>query len=165
MIENSISQKTTYTKLVSKQLVGMLIIIYVKECHVAHTSELAASSEGTGIMGMMGNKGGVSVRFKLHATSFCFVCSHLAAHNKNVLRRNRDWSEILRRTVLTTSSPDHGSHDNRILDHDVVVVMGDFNYRIPDRDALEVIDLVCEQGYRSYCIVFLARYGRYFFVF
>ena len=45
----------------------------------------------TGLLGMMGNKGGAAIRFKLLDSSVCFVCSHLAAHRENVAGRNADF--------------------------------------------------------------------------
>ena len=45
-----------------------------------------------------GNKGAVSIRFELGATSFCFINSHLAAHQENVAKRNEDFHEILEKT-------------------------------------------------------------------
>lgn len=145
-IEMSLRKKGEYTKLVSKQLVGMLLVIFVHSKHVGHISDVATASEGTGIMGLMGNKGGVSIRFKFHASTFCFVCSHLAAHTKNVLRRNHDWSEIMTRTVLVAPESKEEFH---ILDHDTVIAVGDFNYRIPDRDPFEVIDLIKRDKYEA----------------
>ena len=45
----------------------------------------------------LGNKGAVGLRFKIklqaqRSLTLCFVCSHLAAHRKDVEARNRDWN-------------------------------------------------------------------------
>ena len=50
----------------------------------------------TGLLGMMGNKGGAAIRFKLLDSSVCFVCSHLAAHRENVAGRNADFHKWVR---------------------------------------------------------------------
>lgn len=98
-------------------------MLYVKRDLVEHITDVASASEGTGILGVMGNKGGVSIRFKLHASTFCFVCSHLAAHNKNVKRRNADWAGVMTNTILTLPN----GRECLINDHDVVVFVGDLN--------------------------------------
>jgi phosphatidylinositol-bisphosphatase len=36
-----------------------------------------------------GNKGGVSTRFQLDDSTFCFTNSHLAAHDDAIARRNQ----------------------------------------------------------------------------
>lgn len=47
-----------------------------------------------GMMGLMGNKGGVGVRLRLYNSSLCFVCSHLAAHRDNVRARNDNYVKV-----------------------------------------------------------------------
>lgn len=59
-----------------------------------------ASTVATGLLGMMGNKGGVGIRMRINDSTVCFVCSHLAAHREKVAERNADY-----RKYLPPSSP------------------------------------------------------------
>ena len=72
--------------------------------------------------GIAGNKGAVSIRMEYANTSICFVTAHLAAGFANYEERNRDYKTI-----------SHGLRFQRnrsIEDHDTVIWLGDFNYRI-----------------------------------
>ncbi len=51
------------------RLVGMMLIVYVNDDHASHISEVSSDTAGTGIMGMLGNKGGVAVRQVFHTKS------------------------------------------------------------------------------------------------
>ena len=71
---------------------------------------------------MAGNKGAVAIRMEYASTHICFVTAHLAAGFANYDERNRDYQTI-----------SHGLRFQRnrsIDDHDVVIWLGDFNYRI-----------------------------------
>ena len=57
--------------------------------------DVAVDSVKTGLGGSAGNKGGVAIRFLLHSTSLCFVCSHFAAGQSNVADRNSDYHDIV----------------------------------------------------------------------
>ena len=46
---------------------------------------------------VQGNKGATAVRLRLNATTVTFVCSHLAAFDDYVDRRNSDFAEIARK--------------------------------------------------------------------
>lgn len=91
--------------------------------------------QADGIMGYLGNKGSVSIRFVLHETSFCFVCCHLASGGKqgDVLLRNFDAADILVRTRFPGGATQE--LPKKILDHDQVVLLGDLNYRISLEEA------------------------------
>lgn len=132
-INNPSAKKMKYNLIASKQMVGIFVTIWVKKELVQDISHLRFSYVGRGIMGVLGNKGCISVSMSLHQTSFCFICSHLASGEKegDEIRRNSDVIEILKNTQFTklcrisnTKIPD------KILEHDRVIWFGDLNYRI-----------------------------------
>ncbi|XP_039065392.1 type IV inositol polyphosphate 5-phosphatase 9-like isoform X2 [Hibiscus syriacus] len=115
---------------ISKQMVGILISVWVRSYLCPYIRYPSVSCIGCGIMGCLGNKGSVSARFKLHETSFCFVCCHLASGGRQGDEKLRNFNvcEIFSRT----SFPRGASLDlpRKILDHDGVIFLGDLNYRI-----------------------------------
>ncbi|CAG5125874.1 unnamed protein product [Candidula unifasciata] len=117
--------KAKYKKVKSVRLVGVLLIVYIQEKHVPNISYIDSDSVPTGIMGILGNKGGVSIRFTLYSTSLCFVNSHLAAHQDEFERRNSDYRDIMSRTRFKQFEP-----PLEISEHDIVFWIGDLNYRI-----------------------------------
>ncbi|KAG8379511.1 hypothetical protein BUALT_Bualt07G0096100 [Buddleja alternifolia] len=116
--------------IISKQMVGIYITVWVRTEIHGYISHPSVSCVGCGILGRLGNKGSVSVRFCLHETSFCFVCSHLASGGKegDERQRNTDAAHILDRTLFPAEPLHH--LPRKILDHDRVIWLGDLNYRI-----------------------------------
>ncbi|EDV19934.1 uncharacterized protein TRIADDRAFT_32656, partial [Trichoplax adhaerens] len=112
------------------RLVGMLLLVYAKSNLREFITEIHADHVGTGIMGMMGNKGGVAVRFKLHLTTMCFVNSHLAAHAEEIEKRNQDFKEVSSKLFSRSSQP------LSVLDHETTFWFGDLNYRIAGNEAI-----------------------------
>lgn len=146
-----------YCLLCAKNLVGISLYIYVKQRLVNNCRDVRSNITACGVMGVMGNKGGISVRFDLFDSSFCFVCTHLAASRDNVAGRNSDCRQILERTVFPIPEPsDDGLYDTGlfapmrpaprtwrsfsnaenkelvIMDHEYVFWFGDLNYRIDE---------------------------------
>lgn len=73
--------------------------------------EVRIARVGTGIAGVMGNKGAVGARIVVASADakgpdevLTFVSAHLAAHDHNVLRRNKDWQQIVQRMVFEPAS-------------------------------------------------------------
>lgn len=89
-----------YVMLMQKSMVGLLVCVFVKSVHRQRVNNVQAASVGVGVLGMGGNKGGVSVRLQFYDSTLCFVCSHLAAHRENVTGRNSDFTNILNKTVF-----------------------------------------------------------------
>ncbi|KAK9710674.1 hypothetical protein K7432_008278 [Basidiobolus ranarum] len=140
-----------YTKVKSKQLVGMLLMVYVKQKHVKDIDYVEGDSAGCGIMGM-GNKGAVAIRVKFRDTYLCFVNCHLAAYANQVSRRNQDYQEICRRITFPSQvgasryfstvpgiagAVGLSNYNNRlhsqglsVFNNDNLFWFGDLNYRV-----------------------------------
>jgi inositol polyphosphate 5-phosphatase INPP5B/F len=145
------SSKHEYVLIMQRSLVGLLICVFVKSVHRSRVQYVQSASVGVGVMGMMGNKGGVSVRLQFYDSTLCFVCSHLAAHRENVTGRNADFANVYAKTtfeigeeaireVIRSGSLSHwviGSSAVGIADHDIVVWLGDLNYRIDEQMSTE----------------------------
>jgi phosphatidylinositol-bisphosphatase len=111
-------------------------------------------------MGMMGNKGGVSIRLQFYDSTLCFVCSHLAAHRENVTGRNADFANVYSKTtfdigeeaireVIRSGSLSQwatGSSSVGVADHDIVFWLGDLNYRIDESMTTERVLELSEKG-------------------
>ncbi|KAF9156874.1 hypothetical protein BG015_011524 [Linnemannia schmuckeri] len=132
-----------YQKVTSKQLVGLLIVMFAAVDQAKHIKEVTAHSAGVGIMNILANKGGVSIRIRYKDSYLCFVGSHLAADTNQVDRRNQDYQEICRRltfpsssTYDITKSPAGNAAlaaSNKmvsIFDCDHTIWAGDLNYRV-----------------------------------
>ncbi|XP_022155514.1 type I inositol polyphosphate 5-phosphatase 2 isoform X2 [Momordica charantia] len=93
-----------YVRVVSKQMVGIYVSVWVRKRLRRHINNLKVSPVGVGLMGYMGNKGSVSVSMSLYQSRLCFVCSHLTSGQKDGAehKRNADVNEIIRRTCFSS---------------------------------------------------------------
>ncbi|KAJ0987562.1 hypothetical protein J5N97_005918 [Dioscorea zingiberensis] len=142
--KDSITTQDYFRCIISKQMVGILVSVWVRGDLRRHIRHPSVSCVGCGIMGCLGNKGSVSVRFRLHETSFCFVCCHLASGGKegDEMHRNSDAVEIFSRTGFPGGGVHHLDLPKKILDHDRVVLLGDLNYRIslPEESTISLVE-------------------------
>lgn len=155
-----------FTVVVRKNLVGILLLVFSRVALLPQITDVRTASVGVGIMGVMGNKGGVSARLSIYETSVCFVCSHLQANREAVIGRNSDYRNIIEKIVFLPSAEsseritllrDYDRAARRwsyadwlepctILDHDLVFWLGDLNYRIDEQVPTERVFAWCHNS-------------------
>lgn len=121
----------SFDMVLSKALVGLYMCVFVR--HGVEVSNIDSALVKTGMGGLHGNKGGISVRMDVYDTSFCFINCHLAAGHSQVIQRNRDALQILTSPVTNVALGDmalNGGDGTRPMDHEVCFFFGDTNYRI-----------------------------------
>uniref|UniRef100_A0A7C9CZH4 Inositol polyphosphate-related phosphatase domain-containing protein n=1 Tax=Opuntia streptacantha TaxID=393608 RepID=A0A7C9CZH4_OPUST len=143
-----VNKHPRYVRIVSKQMVGIYISVWVRKKLRRHITNLKVSPVGVGLMGYMGNKGSVSVSMSLYQSRLCFVCSHLTSGHKygDQHRRNANVYEILRRTRF--SSIIDNNQPRTIPCHDQIFWFGDLNYRLNMTDS-EVRKLVANKQWNE----------------
>ncbi|KAK2985047.1 hypothetical protein RJ640_016967, partial [Escallonia rubra] len=121
--KDGIKACSMYVRIVSKQMVGIYISVWVHRRLRRHIHNLKVSPVGVGLMGYMGNKGSVSISMSLFQTRLCFVCSHLTSGHKDgdVQKRNADVDEIIRRTQF--SSIFNIDQPHTIPSHEYVILL------------------------------------------
>lgn len=88
-------EKPPYVLLAEEQMVGTLLLVFVSETFKPFLRNVAVNNVPRGVGKVLGNKGGVCVRFDIQDTSVCIVNSHLSANRENVDKRNADFAAIV----------------------------------------------------------------------
>lgn len=89
-----------YEKVAERQLVGIIVFVFVRQNHIPFLSNVQLSYAATGFFNAVGNKGGVAARFTLYDRTISCVACHLAAHTAFVERRNQDFTDVVRKAVF-----------------------------------------------------------------
>ncbi|KAI4302533.1 hypothetical protein MLD38_038266 [Melastoma candidum] len=118
----------------SKQMVGIFVTVWAREDACEFISHPNVSCVGCGLMGCLGNKCRLDSCCEKRASAWFAAIWHRGGKEGDERRRNSDAAEILKRT----SFPRCPSHDlpTKILEHDLVIWLGDLNYRINLPDAM-----------------------------
>lgn len=124
-VKQTLNTSHNYKLVRHVRLIGMMLLCFASSKQSKRIKRVMHNSVGTGILGVMGNKGGVAIRLEIMNSVICVVNSHLAAHTENTRRRNQDFHDI--KSKLKFDLPD--SKDD-IFGADILVWLGDLNYRI-----------------------------------
>ncbi|KAJ9545814.1 hypothetical protein OSB04_025521 [Centaurea solstitialis] len=123
-------RRSPYVRIVSKQMVGIFITVWVRRRLRKYIQNVHVSAVGVGGGGYIRNKGSISVRMSIYQTFFCFICTHLTSGEKEAdkVKRNADVHEIHKRTRFNMIS--NSTLPERIYNHDRIIWLGDLNYRL-----------------------------------
>lgn len=131
-----------YIKIKTIRLQGLLLSVFCLRKHLLNLRDVESEYTRTGLSGMWGNKGAVSIRISIYGCSLCFVNSHLSAHENMLKDRVDDYNDIIKGQEF------HVNEHTQIFFHDYVFWMGDLNFRLMDRcgKTPEEIDLLVQKG-------------------
>ncbi|XP_071343252.1 phosphatidylinositol 3,4,5-trisphosphate 5-phosphatase 1 [Trachinotus anak] len=124
------------------------IVVLAKPEHENRISHVFSDSVKTGIANTLGNKGAVGVSFMFNGTSFGFVNSHLTSGSEKKLRRNQNYTNILRFLNLGDKKLNPFDITNRFTH---LFWLGDLNYRVefPSTEAENIVTKIKQQQYQE----------------
>ncbi|KAH7650182.1 phosphatidylinositol phosphate phosphatase [Cryptosporidium bovis] len=138
-----------YVKLHSTSLVGLFCIVFIRKPLYHFVKSVESSSLKLGLMGNTGNKGAVIVRVNLHRFgTIAFTNVHLSSGEQNHEDRVSQLKMILQTQIFAESKQqnqnyidEYFKYGSSLLDHDFVVLAGDFNFRIqiPKQETFELL--------------------------
>ncbi|XP_041455927.1 phosphatidylinositol 4,5-bisphosphate 5-phosphatase A-like [Lytechinus variegatus] len=115
-----------YVMINSVRLQGLVILLYVRMLHLPFIHNVQTALTRTGLGGVWGNKGAVTIRFDCYGRSICLLNVHLSPHQDGWEKRDKEFQTIVSTQEFPQCNP------TTILDHDYVLWFGDLNYRIED---------------------------------
>lgn len=134
---SSTLKKKGYILFKRHKLSGILLYIFVLKEIMLRARDFETESVRTGFGGLLGNKGGVSLRFTLNGNSFSVTNAHLAAHQEKLQERVNDYKSIRDGTKFTLNP-----NATSILDNDYAFWFGDLNFRFDDIEKHEVLNVI-----------------------
>ncbi|XP_023580273.1 phosphatidylinositol 3,4,5-trisphosphate 5-phosphatase 1 isoform X6 [Trichechus manatus latirostris] len=148
ILKHSLQEITsmTFKTMAIHTLWNIRIVVLAKPEHENRISHVCTNHVKTGIANTLGNKGAVGVSFMFNGTSLGFVNSHLTSGSEKKLRRNQNYTNILRFLALGDKklSPFNITHRFTHL-----FWLGDLNYRLelPISEADTIIQKIKQQQY------------------
>ncbi|KAL1542563.1 phosphoinositide 5-phosphatase [Salvia divinorum] len=169
MIGKTLDEGSTFSRVGSRQLAGLLISVWARNHIQGHVGDVDVAAVPCGLGRAIGNKGAVGLRMRVYGRVMCFVNCHFAAHLEAVNRRNSDFDHVYRtmffsrpssilngaaagvsslvQVLRTTNAMSANSVDvvPELSEADMVVFLGDFNYRLDGISYDEARDFVSQR--------------------
>ncbi|KAG7588972.1 Endonuclease/exonuclease/phosphatase [Arabidopsis suecica] len=169
MIGKTLDEGSSFVRVGSRQLAGLLICVWVRHDLKPYVGDVDAAAVPCGFGRAIGNKGAVGVRLRMYDRVLCFVNCHFAAHLDAVNRRNADFDHVYRTMTFSRQSsslnagvagasfgvsvPRGGNATGvnivearpELSEADMVIFLGDFNYRLDDITYDETRDFISQR--------------------
>ena len=94
VISNNLNKIDKYYVVISKDLIGCFLIVFVKESMKDKIKKVDTDVVALGLAGKLGNKGAVLIKLEIDDSSLCFTNCHLQAGSKNYQDRVDNINEI-----------------------------------------------------------------------
>ncbi|KAK6144925.1 hypothetical protein DH2020_021745 [Rehmannia glutinosa] len=104
MIGKMLNEGSTFSRVGSRQLAGLLISVWVRNNIRGHVGDVDVAAVPCGLGRAIGNKGAVGLRMRVYGRVMCFVNCHFAAHLEAVNRRNADFDHVYRTMFFSRPS-------------------------------------------------------------
>lgn len=105
-------------------LMEIRLVVFCSKVLFPEISNVITDTKACGIGGVLGNKGGALMSFNVRNTRFCFLNSHLAAHQDMRDRRNQDVRDISTGINSGAKGSDLSNYFHYLF------WIGDLNYRL-----------------------------------
>jgi len=151
----NLNQLGKYALVKSLDLVGLLVLVFIKEELCEYIKNIETASLRTGLYGTLGNKGSCLIRFDFDEASFVFCCSHLKAgsSHSNANSRTSEISEILNKNFTLKNSK-----EIKFREHGVQFIFGDLNFRV-DIDLNNCLEFI-KSGYLETLLLYDQLYTK-----
>lgn len=127
-----------YVLIKSRNCWAIWMYVFVRRNLLPAITNIESESTPSGYAGVMGNKGGVSVRFEICGVNLILLSCHFTAHKEKQRDRLNDYLDIISHQSFRDEDV------NVILDHDYVFWMGDLNFRLENITKNEAEQLIVE---------------------
>ena len=123
-ITNILFNKCKYQLIVKMSMVGILLLIFIKNSVLPFITELNVSSCKTGGKGILGNKGYIISHFNFKGKNFGFCSGHLnAGENKENLEQRQ-------KEIKSIFDFNNFNSKNKFILNDFFFIFGDLNFKI-----------------------------------
>ncbi|CAK8671196.1 unnamed protein product [Clavelina lepadiformis] len=135
----NILSKRDYFLIENVKVQAISLSVFAHISHLPFIHFIRTDVERTGIGRVWGNKGGVAISANIYNENVCFLNTHLAAHRDKDHERMEDVLEIFKEINFKRRAT--------IQSHDLVLWLGDMNWRIEKFSKEEVVSMIVKKEY------------------